>query len=858
MSTPFFCCDERRRAAVLEHATLNGIDFLEVRDGPDVPQAEQQRRLFVHFLKPAGVSSLSVDNLRLEGGQRTHPAITSAAVDAADPLVLVVDVSEPGDFSVYTLRVVRSPDDDRRPEGFDPLLSAVDFSFKVECPTSFDCAEEDVCPTEPAAAPIIDYLAKDYASFRRLMLDRLAVTMPDWRARNPADMGNALVELLAYVADRLSYRQDALATEAYLGTARRRVSVRRHARLVDYFMHDGCNARAWVQVLLDPAAAPAPGLVLARVDTSGPSPLPTRFLTRCVESRSVTEAGLPELLRLYNPEVFEPLHDAWLAAEHNEMTFYTWGDARCCLPRGATRATLKDNESARLRLRPGDILVFEERRGPLTGAPSDADRTHRQAVRLTSVVPEASVTIVDGMETRAPGPIETDPLTGEAIVEIVWTSADALRFPLCVSSVTDEAHGEQAIADVSVALGNIVLADHGRTITGEPIGTVPAPSLFYAPAESSGICEPRERIAVPPRFHPALLERPLTQYTPCDAATTTAAFDVAGPHLSSARPAATLSGVSADGAKLQWTAVRDLLSSRPGDRSFVVEMENDQRATLRFGDDTHGQRPNEGTAFTASYRVGNGTQGNVGAEALYHVIAAPAAASAIAAIRNPLPAWGGTEPESTEDVRQRAPAAFRTQERAVTPEDYVTKASLHPDIQQAGASLRWTGSWRTVFITADRKEGRGVDAPFEVDLRRHIEPYRMAGQDLEVDAPRPAPLDLVMRICVDPRYFRARVRNELLRVFSRHRLPDGRLGVFHPDNFSFGQTVYLSRIYAAAQAVDGVASVEVLKLKRRGQSGADVPEDGKLTFAPLEIPRLDNDRNFPERGTLELVMEGGK
>ena len=63
-----------------------------------------------------------------------------------------------------------------------------------------------------------------------------------------------LVELLAYSADQLSYYQDAVATEAYLGTARRRASVRRHARLVDYAMHDGANARAWVVVGPAPAA----------------------------------------------------------------------------------------------------------------------------------------------------------------------------------------------------------------------------------------------------------------------------------------------------------------------------------------------------------------------------------------------------------------------------------------------------------------------------------------------------------------------------------------------------------------------------------------------------------------------------
>ena len=92
----------------------------------------------------------------------------------------------------------------------------------------------------------IDYLAKDYASFRRLMLDRLAASAPGAITGHPADPGTMLVELVAGVADDLSYYQDAVATEAYLGTARLRTSVRRHARLLDYLMHDGCNARAWV------------------------------------------------------------------------------------------------------------------------------------------------------------------------------------------------------------------------------------------------------------------------------------------------------------------------------------------------------------------------------------------------------------------------------------------------------------------------------------------------------------------------------------------------------------------------------------------------------------------------------------
>ena len=94
--------------------------------------------------------------------------------------------------------------------------------------------DDDACPPEDRAEPEINYLAKDYASFQQLILDRLALIMPGWTERHAPDLWLALIEILAYVGDYLSYYQDAVATEAYLATARRRVSVRRHARLVDY------------------------------------------------------------------------------------------------------------------------------------------------------------------------------------------------------------------------------------------------------------------------------------------------------------------------------------------------------------------------------------------------------------------------------------------------------------------------------------------------------------------------------------------------------------------------------------------------------------------------------------------------
>jgi hypothetical protein len=250
----YSCCDPRRRD-VLQGSAFNGIDFLEVLDHDAPSDGERQRTLFVHFINPL-VTPIGPTNVRIEGGDRIRDiGVINATVGAGNEAhVLTVDVDKPGDFSTYTLRIVQDQKHNDPPKGFDELFSAVEFSFKVECVSDFDCQPARSCPPDVTTTPEIDYLAKDYATFRRLMLDRMAALVPEWKERNAADLVIALVELLAYVGDKLSYEQDAIATEAYLGSARRRVSVRRHARLVDYFMHDGGNARVYVATpVFDPS-----------------------------------------------------------------------------------------------------------------------------------------------------------------------------------------------------------------------------------------------------------------------------------------------------------------------------------------------------------------------------------------------------------------------------------------------------------------------------------------------------------------------------------------------------------------------------------------------------------------------------
>lgn len=309
-----------------------------------------------------------------------------------------------------------------------------------------------------------------------------------------------------------------------------------------------------------------------------------------------------------------------------------------------------------------------------------------------------------------------------------------------------------------------------------------------------------------------------------------------------------------NGVQTGWTVTRDLLADSLDRPEYVVEMEQDGTASLRFGDGRYGRRPEPGSLFQIVYRIGNGSSGNIGANTLAHVVTD---SPHVAGVMNPLPAFGGMEPESLEEIRRNAPAAFRTQDRAVTMDDYAEMTERDPHVQQAAATLRWTGSWHTVFVTVDRLGGALVDPAYETDLRNRLESYRLAGQDIEIDNPKLVALEIEMRVLVEPDYFRSDVQRALLALFSNRILPDGRRGLFHPDNFSFGQPVYLSPLYAAAQEVAGVSSVVITQFQRLDHPSGDALVRGMLPLDRLEIARCDSDPNFPDRGVFRLVLEGG-
>ena len=738
------CGSAQRREAVQKSRDINGIDHLEVT----VPASSSQaiRQMTLYFLKSLQ-TPLALENFKIVNRQDAplvritsiKPISTEKKAEKIN--AVEITVAAPGNLSIYTLRL-RQPNSAEPPTQIDPRLAEVDFTFRREQPAEL---KEAVTTTPTQAEPEINYLAKDYASFRRLMMDRLALLLPGGVEDQFADLQVALVELLAYTADRLSYYQDAVATEAYLGTARSRVSLRRHARLLGYKLHEGCNARVWMCCTVN---------WQQKVDSNW------RFLTDGAE-----------------PVVFEPCHTPTLYPQHNQIYFYNWGDDPYILPDGATRATLKQKDAS-LNLKIGDLFCLE-------AADEGVDTHLCHIVRLTAMRDKAE----DGKAL-------TDPISKQLVVEIEWDAEDALPFDLPVY---------KAGKNVAVARGNVVLADHGRSLAGQSLASslrLQEKSLTYA--------EP-----LPDDF------------TGKKKGAFTSAAGLLRRNSRTALPQIKLTGDNAT-----WLPQYDLLASDGTKAVFVVETEHNGSARLRFGDGAFGRRPTSGVSFDVSYRRGNGRAGHVGAEMVCRV-EAPNVEGVI--VRNPLPAVGGEDPELAEQVRLFAPQAFHTQQRAINSADYAARAQTFPGVQRAAALIRWTGSLYTVHLYIDRTGGRALNDDFKQRLLRHMDGYRLAGYDLEICDPTYVPISIVFTLEVKPGFSPNAVMAVLTQALSQQELTGERRGYFHPDNWTFGQPVYLSQFYSAALAVPGVAALHVQKFQRDDRPGNTARDLGLIAMGPHEI-----------------------
>lgn len=816
-----------RLTVLLAQDVVYGLDFVYV--DPD------QQTLEVFLLVPPKLrrplAELRQDQVRiystgepdveLLGPPVFDPADSGESGDSGeDRLRLRMVAARPGGFARYRLRI----DDER----VDPYYNDIEFSFKAGCESRVDCrppAHE--CPPEAPVDFAVDTLAHDFASFRQALLEFASQRYPDWHDRLEADVGMMLVEVMSALGDEMAYYQDRVAREGALETATQRRSLRHHARLVDYPMHDGAAACCWLDVQVQASASgEQPLLAGSPIHTAAEGSARTTFeMGRGLVD--IDPRGLATRTYTVN-------------AARNALQPHVWDEHARCLPVGATSLHVRGHHQAALAPLAAPSGQPPGRWVLLCTNPTDPSvPVRRWLVRLIEAVDEAD-------------PLLNDPKTGHAVTRLRWEEAQATPFELDLELLTVH--------------GNLVPATAGRTErTLFAIGPSPSPEIASAVERTGPGGSIAYRFTLPDPQGEGLVflgDDPRS----------------AQPELRLAEVVRTEQGWAE---RQLWTFRRSLLgarSSQSQDPHFTLEDGTWARVvgfqrppgelvhvdyldgtglTLRFGDGEFGKLPAVGTIFQLTYRLGNGPRSNVAAGTL---TVQGQEAPFVEAVMNPLPATGGIAPESMDEVKQSAPELFRgVTYRAVRPEDYAEAAGRLPWVQRAGGALRWTGSWLSAFVTVDPRGADMLSEPHRQAVELHLDRFRQAGREVHVLPPIYADIELEIQLCVLPHFYRDHVVAAVTEALvgrrgaqtNRHRC------FFDPDNFTFGTPLDRSELEAAIQRVGGVRAVGDITIRRRGWFDWRPFTNPAYWPAANEVIRLESDPRHPERGSLKIVPKGG-
>ncbi|MGE0324089.1 MAG: baseplate J/gp47 family protein [Polyangiaceae bacterium] len=234
-----------------------------------------------------------------------------------------------------------------------------------------------------------------------------------------------------------------------------------------------------------------------------------------------------------------------------------------------------------------------------------------------------------------------------------------------------------------------------------------------------------------------------------------------------------------------FTAVESFLDSRPNDRHFVVLVDQNERATLRFGNGTNGLPPS-GT-ITVQYKTGGGRAGNVDAERLSVLEGAFTDAHGNPVqvrVRNPLPASGGIERQSIASAKLLAPASLRAPTRSVAREDFELHALELPSVARAlmlssneDPSIAENSGILYVIPEADQPGALPTPALKNQVLRQVTEVYPCTLTfQVNVQDPVYRVIDIAARIFLRQGFAPSEVRDQIrqrLRDYFRVSEPDG-------------------------------------------------------------------------------------
>lgn len=247
---------------------------------------------------------------------------------------------------------------------------------------------------------------------------------------------------------------------------------------------------------------------------------------------------------------------------------------------------------------------------------------------------------------------------------------------------------------------------------------------------------------------------------------------------------------------VKWEEVSDFLISKNLSRHFVTEVDELNETTIQFGNGLSGKIPDTNVNIIASYRVGGGEVGNVGAGTINSFVDTEFAG---VKLENTQLLVRGQNVESVERIKAVAPRFFRSAERAVTKMDFKDLALTIQDVKLASiVENKVDGVVEIYVLPTNSNELTQEQVSY---ISNFFNERKLIGIDIQVLSPNYRNIDLQLHVKALPKFLNTNVEKSV-REFVEEK--------FKLGNYDFGQGLILSDLMGDVSRIEGVRSVSFI------------------------------------------------
>lgn len=276
-----------------------------------------------------------------------------------------------------------------------------------------------------------------------------------------------------------------------------------------------------------------------------------------------------------------------------------------------------------------------------------------------------------------------------------------------------------------------------------------------------------------------------------------------------------------------WTRQSYLIDATSTDTAYEVIYDGNGTVYVKFGDGVSGKIPPSGNTLTATYRVADGSKGNVGASTIANITSNPGGTTAGLNVTaaSSTAASGGADLESTDSIRINAPLSLRSLNRAVSLADYATLAvSGSRGVQKANAIAE---TYNSVILFVAGPNGTDISAGTMANIKSDFIGKTPPGVILTVSGYTKAYPQISATIYVNPSASNADVLADVQARVKEY---------LSYDNVTFNDTISQGDIYKAIMEVDGVYYVKITGFDRSLTAATTSTVKDTMYFYVNEIP----------------------